>query len=172
MIRPLLFAAALALPVSACTDSQDEPPAPPIAQESDSETEARGFGGPIRGELLAAEANAGDEIEVGVTDEVVFLRLTDATRKEAREQMDQEVPEDGLGGAIGRAVTGFVNEALESTVQIPLPDVDDLRYEDGRLFLDADDDEINVQFDDEGSEGIPFDAAAAERLIDAFDRAK
>ena len=50
--------------------------------------------------------------------------------------MDEGTGDGGLGGAIRDAVGGVVNKALATTVQIPLEQVEDIRYERGRLFVD------------------------------------
>lgn len=168
MTRLLILLLALA-PLAACSNDHED--ASHTDGRSDTE-DAEGFGGPLRGEVLEVATSSGDEMEVGVTSEVLFLRLSDASRKEAREEMGREVPDEGLGGAIGRAVTGFVDDALGTTVQIPLEDVTDLRYDNGRLVFEADGSFANVQIDEDDNDGIPFDEADAERLIEAFERAR
>ncbi|MEM1057319.1 MAG: hypothetical protein AAGI52_17515 [Bacteroidota bacterium] len=167
MTRLLIVFLALA-PLAAC--SSDESPDDPTG--TNTEAGAEGFGGPLEGDVLEVATSSGDEIEVGVTDAVLYLRLSDATRKEAAEEMDREVPEDGLGGTIGRAVTSFVNEALQTTVQLPLEDVEALRYENGRLVIEAKDNTTTVRIGDDQADGIPFDEADAQRLIDAFESAR
>ena len=60
--------------------------------------------------------------------------------REARKEMDEDTDDGGLGDAIKDVVGGVVNKALATTVQIPLKQVEDIRYERGRLFLDTADD--------------------------------
>lgn len=164
MTRLLIVLLALA-PLAACSSPDDD--SNHLGTEAE---EAEGFGGPIRGDLLETATSDGDEIEVGVTSEVLFLRLTSEARKEVAQDLDEEVPDEGLGGSIGRAVTGFVNDALASAIQIPLEDVEALHYEDGRLRFESDG--TTVQIKEDQADGIPMAQADAERIIAAFERAR
>ena len=180
MTRLLILALALA-PLTACSNNDDRDAVGPDAAASDpgdaerydaSDAAAEGYGEPIRGKILAREADADGQIEIGVTDEVLFIGLTPAAKKEVRQEIDREIPEDGIGGMIGRAVSGVVDNALATTGQVPLESVRDLRYEDGRLILDAEADNFNVQINGDDREGIAFDEDAARRLIDAYERVR
>jgi hypothetical protein len=127
----------------------------------------------VRGQLLALEAESGGEVEVGVTDAVLFLRLSESVRSEARKEMEAEMADqDGIGRALGDMVTGVVNTALGTTVQVPLAEVDALRYVDGRLLIDGMGDSVSINEGDLSDEGLPFEEDAARRLIDAFEDAR
>ena len=174
MTRFLILALALA-PLAACSNNDDRDDlarGAEVTTADASDDDAEGYGEPIRGEILARESDAEDYVEVGVTDQVVFIGLTDAAKKELRREIDREMPQDGLAGRIGRSVSGVVNNALATTGQIPLENVEDLRYENGRLILDAGSDNFNFQVNDDDREGMEFDADAAQRLIDAYERAR
>ena len=170
MTRLLILALALS-PLAACSNNDDRDD---TFRDSDSPATTVSAGDEeIRGRTLAVESNTGNEMEIGVTDEVVFLRLTESARAEVEKEMEREMPEDGFGASIGRAVTGMVSNVLDMTVQIPLEEVDDMRYENGRLVLDSDVREANFEINDnDAKNGIEFDEDAAERLIDAFERAR
>ena len=142
----------LLLALSACsgeTPEADRSVRDASAKDASGEAEV-GFGDEIRGRVLAAEANPDDEFEIGVTDEVMFFRLTEATRAEARKEMDEGTSDGGLGDAIKDAVGGVVNKALATTVQVPLEQVEDVRYERGRLFVETADDGPQFSVGDEG----------------------
>ena len=155
---------ALALLTAAC-GSDDAPP-----EASGDATAQSDRDDDVDGRILAVEANADGEVEVGVSDAVVFFRLSDATRAEVEKEMEAEMAEqEGLGRAIGDLVTGAVTGALGFTVQIPVEDVETFRYEDGRLIVDGGDTSIQIDRENPREEGIEFDPAAAQRLIDAFE---
>ena len=101
----------------------------------------------------------------------VFFDSVGAIKAEmASETKDQE----GLGGTIARAVTGAVAQGLATTVSVPLADVRDVRYEDGRLVIEMVDGGespfANAKTDDRPML-TQFDEAAGQRLAEAFDKA-
>lgn len=114
------------------------------------------------------------DVDLGLTDEVLFFRLSPKRVDEIQDEIDAEVEDtDGLGRSIAEAVTGVVTDALRHAVHFPLEDVEGIRYEDGRLDID---------FTGEGSmptierDGEPveeaFDPADAERFVEAFEALK
>ena len=111
-------------------------------------------------------------LDFGLTDEALWARLSEATRAEAAESMASETEgEQGLGGAIARAVTGAVAEGLATAVAVPLAEVRDVRVENGRLVVEMADGDPSP-FDGMETDGEPmlarFDADDAQRLADAF----
>lgn len=113
-------------------------------------------------------------MELGLTDAVLFTRLSEATRKEVEDEMGQETEDmEGLGGQIARAVTGVVAEGLGTAVQVPLADIEDVRVEGNRLVIVMADGEPSP-FETSKTNGQPllesFDLEDAERLADAFER--
>jgi len=113
-------------------------------------------------------------LDFGLTDEVLWSSLSEATRAEALADMESETKdEEGLGGAIARAVTGAVAEGLSTVVTVPLDRVRDLRFEDGRLVIDMADGEPSP-FETTKSDDEPmlsqFAPADAQRLADAFSK--
>ncbi len=127
------------------------------------------------GALVEVVATRDGQVELGVTDEVLFSRLSESLRAEIESDMDAETKDQtGLGGTIARAVTGAVAEGLSVAVSVPLADVRDVRYENGRVVIEMTDGEPSP-FQTTKSDDEPmleqFDAAAGRRLAEAFDKA-
>lgn len=182
-MRPLLLLPLLAL--AACA-SDESPDVERIAQDAaaeaereiaslDVETDGVRFTADLPGDVVDVVQTEGGEMELGVTDEVLFTRISEATRREVEAEMERETEaEEGLGGVIARAVTGAVAEGLATTVSVPLADVRDVRYEGGRVVIEMADGGESP-FDGAKTDDRPlleqFDAEAGERLAAAFDKA-
>ena len=116
----------------------------------------------------------GGEVEMGLTDRVLYSRLSPETQAEIAADMEAESKDqEGLGGRIARAVTGAVAEGLGTAVQVPLADVRDVRFEGGRLVIEMADGEPSP-FENSSTDDKPlleqFSARDAERLAAAFDK--
>ena len=167
-MRALLLA--LLLPLAACgADADREGSAPEAASEASGET---GYGGPIRGEIAVVETSDEGEIEVGVTSEVMFFRLGESARAEVEKELEAESEAGGIGGAISDMVGGVVTKALATTVQMPLEQVQDVRYENGNLIVEGEGSSFSFGDNNSADSGIPFDADAAERIIDAYNASR
>lgn len=170
-MRALLL---LPLLLVACAPDADEP-------DPDSET-ASGADSPDVS--FSDEALPGDEqlvittregdLDLGLTDEVLFFRLSPKKVDEIEDEIDAEVGDtDGLGRSIAEAVTGVVTDALRHAVHFPIEDVEAVRYEDGRL---------DITFVGEGEmptverDGEPIEEAFApedaERFAETFEALK
>ena len=186
MTRALLLAPALLLAACGSPDAPDEPS--PEDETVQSAPEADSPTGDIDldlgdlavtselpGSLVDVVTTDDGRIELGVTDEVLFSRLSESLRDEIQSEMDDETADEtGLGGTIARAVTGAVAEGLAASVSVPLDEVRDLRYENGRIEIDMVDGQPSP-FENATSDDEPmlsqFSADAGRRLADAFDKA-
>ena len=126
----------------------------------------------LPGEPVQTVTTQGGGLDFGLTDEVLWARLSEATRAEAAASMEDETKgQEGLGGAIARAVTGAVAEGLATAVTVPLSEVRDVRVEDGRLVVEMADGDPSP-FDGMKTDDEPMLAriapADARRLADAF----
>ncbi|WP_412062889.1 hypothetical protein [Rubrivirga sp. IMCC45206] len=186
-MRPLLFLAALAL--AACGDAAD----------SDDDSLPRSSGDTAREAVDQARADAGASIDgielsadlpgtpvdevttrdgaiaIGITDAVLYSRLTPSLQREIADEMDDEIgDEEGFGADLARTITGAVAEGLRTAVSVPLADVRDVRVDGGRLVIEMADGEPSP-FASAKTDGRPLlesvDADAAERLAEAFDKA-
>lgn len=69
----------------------------------------------------------GDRITTGLSQKVV---------SDVRNKTDSGVTDSGLAGAFEKLVTRTVASAIGTRVEFPLDDLNDVRYEDGRLVFD------------------------------------
>lgn len=111
-------------------------------------------------------------MELGLTADVLFLRLSEEARKNVSEEIDQETENvEGLGGQIARAVTDAVEAGLGMATQIPRSEIEAIRVEDGRIVIAMADGEPSP-FARSKTNDRPllesFEAADAQRLADAF----
>jgi hypothetical protein len=129
--------------------------------------------------------SSGGELKLGLTDEVVYYRLSDKllARIDGDIQPDS-VPEDGIGGAIAGAVRSGVSKVLRHRMEYRVADLRELRFEDGQftfVFEDGSTRRPNVSTRDgsggvrlsDGNEVNPaFAPEDARRLIAAFQLVK
>ena len=113
-------------------------------------------------------------VDLGLTDQVVYFRLSPKKRAEIEEEMAAETEEagGGLGGFITETVTGAVGGLLGRAIQVPVDDVEVTHDGDGHLDIrSADGGTVNVDIG--GDDGEPaFDPDDAERFSLAFERVR
>lgn len=130
----------------------------------------------LPGTVVDAVSTRDGEIELGVTDSVLYTRLSPELQARIEAEMaDETEDESGLGGAIARAVTGAVSQGLAMAVSVPLDEVRDVRYEDGRVVIemaDGGDSPFAGSRNDDRPMLEQFDREAGERLAEAFDKAR
>lgn len=120
-----------------------------------------------------AMASQGGEVVAGLTDRVVYFRLSDELLHEIDREMSREAKsQTGLGGRLADAVTGGVSSMLRHRVEYTVDEIRSVEYADGGLRLVFEDGETggpSVETDD----GTPiFARADAERFIAAFEDVK
>lgn len=155
--------AALALLFAACA-----PDAPAVEEETPAESSVS-FDSDIAGTEVTSIVTEGGEVRLGLTDEVLYFGLTDRVAGEVEKGLDDAESEGGLGGFIAGAVSNAVVGALTTPIQIPLDDVRDVRYEDGRLDIDFEGEHstVDLEIDDEPVDQ-QFDPEEARRFAEAF----
>lgn len=130
----------------------------------------------VPGDPVALITTRDGALDLGLTDRVLYARLSKDTRAEAAAEMEAETEgQTGLGGQIARAVTGAVAEGLATALTVPIERVRDLRVEGGRLVVEMESGEPSpFENAESGDEPLlsQFDPADAQRLADAFDRVK
>lgn len=171
LLLPLLLVAACA------PDPADVAPdvAFDAATATESETDVAFNDAPPPGaERLVITTRDGD-VDLGLTDEVLYFRLNPKKVDEIKTEIDAEVEgtEDGLGRSIAEAVTGVVTDALRHAVQVPIEDVEAVRYEGGRLEFEfsGDGSMPTIERDGERVEEA-FAPEDAERFVEAFEAVK
>ncbi|WP_412067385.1 hypothetical protein [Rubrivirga sp. IMCC43871] len=134
-----------------------------------------GLSADIPGTAIDEATTEDGDIALGITDAVLYSRLSPALQREIADEMDAEVgDEEGFGADLARTITGAIAEGLRTAISVPLSDVRDVRAEGGRLVIEMADGEPSP-FESAKTNGRPllesFDADAAQRLAEAFDKA-
>lgn len=81
------------------------------------------------------------DVKMGLTDEYVYFGLSDETLEKARAEMRREAEGDGAGGFLGGILEKTVGKALGFRARFPVSEIEDIRWEDGRMrivFTDPD----------------------------------
>lgn len=130
----------------------------------------------LAGRPVKAITTRDGAVELGLTDSVLYSRLSKETQAEIAADMKAETKDrEGLGGRIARAVTDAVALGVGTAVQVPLADVRDVRVEGGRLVVEMTDGQPSP-FERSQSDGEPmleqFAPADAAQLAQAFDRVR
>lgn len=110
-------------------------------------------------------------VDLGLTDRVVYMRLSDTQRAEIEGDLTAKTDAErgGIGSVIAETVTDAVGGLLERSVQIPVEDVRMVHDGEGRLDIQSTGGGAEASFGDNG--GAPmFDPADAERFVAAFER--
>ena len=168
-MRTLLL---LPLLLVACTPDADAPP-PDTASGTGDVDVSFSDEAPPGDEQLVITTREGD-VDLGLTDEVLYFRLSPKKVDEIQDEIDAEVGgTDGLGRSIAEAVTGVVTDALRHAVHFPLEDVEEVRYEDGRLDITfvGEDEMPSIERDGEPIEEA-FAPEDAERFVETFEALK
>ena len=138
----------------------------------DVELDGMAISADLDGEPVEAVTTEDGGMEIGLTDRVLYSRLSPEARAEIAADMKESARgQEGLGGRIARSVTQAVAEGLGTAVQVPLADVRDVRVEGGRLVIEMADGEPSP-FERAQTDGRPLldqvPTADAERLAAAF----
>jgi hypothetical protein len=76
-------------------------------------------------------------VDLVLVDDTISMGLADSLVRSARQDVDTGTAADikagGMGGRLASAVKGVVGNALGMRVEVPLQDVEDVRYEDGAI---------------------------------------
>ena len=152
-----------ALSLGACASDEAAPPS-----ESVSDTVAAEQS-PLDGDPVMSIVAEDGSIELGLTDAVLYGRLTEQAAAEVRSELEKQQDEGGLGGFIAGAVSGAVSGAITTPIQFPLEDIEDVRYEDERLQITFVDGTSGLDLDINGK-GIDrqFSPDDARDFADAF----
>lgn len=182
-MRALLAVPVLALAACGSPDPDDVTPDGVAAEAVREARESAGarlgdadLSADVPGKPVEVVTTRDGAIELGLTDQVLYSRLSERVRSEAAAEMEAETEgQSGLGGEIARAVTGAVAEGLETAVTVPVDRVRDVRVEGGQLVIEMESGEPSP-FENAETDGEPmlaqFAPDDARRLAEAFDRIK
>jgi len=119
--------------------------------------------------VVAIDSRNG-KVTLVLTESVVAFQLSNRTlsrvRRELREKRDEA--DNWFAAAIVTAVSGTVNELIDSSVQCRIRDLRDVSYEDGRLIFTARDG--RRIFEDVDVDDTDFAASFSERDAQRFVR--
>ena len=110
---------------------------------------------------------------MAVVGDTVRMQLSDSLRKSVAQEIDTAAnAKSGIGASITRSVGKVVSGAMGFVVRVPVKDVENLRYENGRLRFDVRGGKVNVSGSDHSGKNAEFSEADARRFIDAVERRK
>lgn len=99
------------------------------------------FGNEDLGSDRYAITSADGGAKMGLTDDYVYFALADSVLAAARAEMRETAESDGAKGFVGGLVERTVGKAMGFRARIPVEDIEDIRWEDGRMrivFTDPD----------------------------------
>ena len=109
-----------------------------------------------------------------VVGDTVRMQLSDSLRASVKAQVDSSVEQDAgaIGGLIGRSVGQIVGGAMGFVVRVPVQEIENVRYEDGRIQFES---KGNVNFsmsgrgnaDGDRKNGARFSPEDGERFVAA-----
>ncbi len=108
---------------------------------------------------------------MAVIGDTVRMQLSDSLRNKVKTDIDTSAgKKGGFGAAIAQSVGKVVNGAMGFVVRVPVNDVQNLRYENGKLRFDVrGGGGIKVNNSDNGG-NAQFSEADAKRFIEAVER--
>lgn len=128
------------------------------------------FGGEEMGPDVHAVVSEDGNVKMGLTLEHVYFALSDSARAEARRELDADAEAGGVKGFFGGLMRAVVGEALSFRASYPVTEIEDIRWEYGRMHIEfADPDrrlDDNLQIDDE-----PVTEAFSEASVREFSAA-
>ena len=183
-----LLALALALAASACGAPNPADVTPDLGPDGaladdadravrdagplDLEMDGLSISSELDGDLAESVTTEDGAMEIGVTDRVVYSRLSKESQDRIAQEMRRSAEEQqGLGGRLARRITDAVAEGIGTAVQVPLADVRDVRTEGGRLVIEMADGEPSPFERAETDGRSVLDGVSgpdAERLAEAF----
>lgn len=122
-LLPSLACAALLLGGAACTTEEHRPAL--VARTDDA-----------WGDGLTITTTDG-RVSMSLAHDTIAIRLSDAVMARVNRDLDAgHADTSGFGGVIERTVKTTVQRALDHQLAIPVAEVEDARYEDGRIVLE------------------------------------
>ena len=127
----------------------------------------------VDGDELESILTRDGQMELGLTDQVLYSRLSKQAQADVQAELQETASQDGLGGRIARAVAEAAAENVGTAVQIPVGRILDIRVDDGRLVVEMADGD-DAPFGNARTGDTPlldaFEPDDAQRLADAFQR--
>ena len=132
---------------------------------------------------LDAEPLGPGDVRVTSTDGAIVLaligdsvrfQLSDSLRNSVKEKIDSAADSSGgIGAMITRSVSGVVSSAMGFVVRIPVSEIQDIRYADGRIQFETRGKNSHFSMNGKGDGGddhARFSPADGQRFVDAVKR--
>lgn len=125
------------------------------------------FGDEEMGPDVHAVLSEDGSVKMGLTQEHVYFALSDSMRAEAQRELDADAEAGGVKGFLGGLMRDVVGEALSFRARYPVTEIEDIRWDDGRMHFEfADPDrslDDNLEIADE-----PISEAFTEEAVREF----
>lgn len=98
----------------------------------------------------------------------VRMQLSDSLRRKVQQELDTS-SQDGFGGLVTRSVSGIVGSAMGFVVRVPVREIEDVRYENGKILFETRG-STKIQMsgkDGDGRSSTAFTPADGERFVAA-----
>lgn len=103
----------------------------------------------------------------------VRFQLSDSLRDRVKQQIDSAADTSGFAAMITRSVSGIVSSAMGFVVRIPVQDIENIRYENGRIEFESKGKNGKFSMSGKGNAGPDhgrFSEADGQRFVDAVKR--
>jgi len=108
---------------------------------------------------------------MSVVGDSVRMHLSDSLRNSVKSDIDTSAANEGaFAAAIAKSVGTVVSGAMGFVIRIPVEDVQNLRYENGKLRFDVKGGGIKVNTTDKNGGNAEFTEDDARRFIEAVER--
>ncbi len=91
------------------------------------------LGGRDIGPDLFAITSEDGNVRMALTDQYMYLALTEQMLDEVREEVRDAADQEGAAGLIGGFVERTVDRALQARALYPVDEIEDIRWEDGAM---------------------------------------
>lgn len=108
---------------------------------------------------------------LAVIGDTVRMNLSDSLRNKVKNDIDTSAGDkSGFGAAIAKSVGTVVSGAMGFVIRVPVNDVQNLRYENGKLRFDVRGGGVKVNTTGTNGGNAEFSEADARRFIEAVER--
>ena len=113
-------------------------------------------------------------IMLALVGDSVRFQLSDSLRNTVKQQIDSAADTSGFAAMVTRSVSGIVSSAMGFVVRIPVQDIENIRYENGRIEFDSKGTHskfsMNGKGNGKGDDHAKFSEADGQRFVEAVKR--
>lgn len=108
---------------------------------------------------------------MAVVGDTVRMHLSDSLRNSVKSDIDTSAANEGaFAAAIAKSVGTVVSGAMGFVIRVPVEDVQNLRYENGKLRFDVKGGGVKMNTTDKNGGNAEFNEDDARRFIEAVER--